>query len=167
MHGAPAQGLYRPEHEHDSCGVAFVVDVAGRRSHDVVRQGRAALCRLDHRGARGAEPDTGDGAGVTIQVPDEFLRAVVDFDLPPAGSYATGLVFLPTDAVDDHRAVRILEKYARTEGAEVIGWRDVPTVAGRTGADRAGRDAPDPSGLPVAARSSGSAEPSASATLRG
>ena len=83
---APApQGLYDPRHEHDSCGVAFVVDVAGRRSHDVVARGRAALCRLDHRGARGAEPNTGDGAGVMIQIPDEFYRAVVDFELPPAG----------------------------------------------------------------------------------
>src|SRR3979409_1242816 len=114
------QGLYGPRNEHDSCGVAFVVDVAGRRSHDVVARGRAALSppdhpggpgarrntgaggraalsRLDHRGARGAEQNTGDGAGVMIQVPDEFLRAVVDFELPAVGSYATGLVFLPTD----------------------------------------------------------------------
>ena len=83
---APArQGLYDPRHEHDSCGVAFVVDVSGRRSHDVVKRGRQALCRLDHRGARGAEPNTGDGAGVTIQVPDAFYRAVVHFELPPAG----------------------------------------------------------------------------------
>ena len=167
MLGAPAQGLYRPEHEHDSCGVAFVVDVAGRRSHDVVRQGRAALCRLDHRGARGAEPDTGDGAGVTIQVPDEFLRAVVDFDLPPAGSYATGLVFLPTQATDADRAVGILDKYARTEGAEVIGWRDVPTVP-----DGLGRTAL--AAMPrirqiflSASRSSEPTEPSAAAKLCG
>ena len=105
MTSHPPQGLYDPRHEHDSCGVAFVVDVAGRRSHDVVARGRAALCRLDHRGARGAEPNTGDGAGVMIQIPDEFYRAVVDFELPPAGSYATGLVFLPTDAGAAARAV--------------------------------------------------------------
>jgi glutamate synthase (NADPH/NADH) large chain len=124
---APApQGLYDPRHEHDSCGVAFVVDVAGRRSHDVVARGRAALCRLDHRGARGAEPNTGDGAGVMLQVPDEFLRAVVDFELPPAGFYATGLVFLPTDAGDAARAAEVLSKYALVEGAQVLGWRDVP-----------------------------------------
>src|SRR4029453_13458781 len=98
------EGLYDPRHEHDSCGVAFVVDVAGRRSHDVVARGRAALCRLPPRGARGAEPPPGDGAGVMIQVPDEFYRAVVDFDLPPAGHYATGLIFLPTDAADAARA---------------------------------------------------------------
>jgi glutamate synthase (NADPH) large chain len=121
---APAsQGLYDPRYEHDSCGVAFVVDVAGHRSHDVVERGRAALCRLDHRGARGAEPNTGDGAGVMIQIPDEFLRAVVDFELPPVGSYATGLVFLPDD---EDTATRVLHKYASAEGAEVLGWRDVP-----------------------------------------
>src|SRR3954451_25177227 len=94
--GMPAkQGLYDPRNEHDSCGVAFVVDVAGRRSHDVVARGRAALCRLGHRGARGAAPQPGGAAGVLFQVPDEFYRAVVAFPLPPADSYATGLVFLP------------------------------------------------------------------------
>ena len=120
------QGLYDPRHEHDSCGVAFVVDIAGRRSHDVVARGRAALSRLDHRGARGAEQNTGDGAGVMIQVPDEFLRAVVGFELPAAGSYATGLVFLPPDDADAARAVSVLEKYALVEGATVLGWRDLP-----------------------------------------
>jgi glutamate synthase (NADPH/NADH) large chain len=123
------QGLYDPRNEHDSCGVAFVVDVAGRRSHDVVARGRAALSRLDHRGARGAEQNTGDGAGVMIQVPDGFLRAVVDFELPPAGSYATGLVFLPVQPEAAARAVAVLEKYALVEGAEVLGWRDVPVDA--------------------------------------
>jgi glutamate synthase (NADPH/NADH) large chain len=120
------QGLYDPRHEHESCGVAIVVDVAGRRSHDVVVRGRAALCRLDHRGARGAEPTTGDGAGMTIQIPDEFLRAVVQFSLPPAGSYATGLAFLPTDAAAAARAISVLEKRAIVEGVDVLGWREVP-----------------------------------------
>ncbi|WFE20963.1 glutamate synthase large subunit [Solwaraspora sp. WMMD937] len=122
----PAQGLYDPAHEHDACGVSFVADLNGRRSHDVVAKGLAALCRLDHRGARGAEQNTGDGAGIMIQVPDEFLRAVVDFDLPPAGQYATGLVFLPADPADEARVRRIVEKYALVEGADVLGWRDVP-----------------------------------------
>jgi glutamate synthase (NADPH/NADH) large chain len=133
MTSLPPQGLYDPRHEHDSCGVAFVVDVAGRRSHDVVARGRAALCRLDHRGARGAEPNTGDGAGVMIQIPDEFYRAVVDFELPEPGAYATGLVFLPTGADDAARAVRVLEKYSVVEGAEVLGWRDLPTDASDLG----------------------------------
>ena len=122
----PAQGLYDPAHEHDACGVSFVADLNGRRSHDVVAKGLAALCRLDHRGARGAEQNTGDGAGIMIQVPDAFLRAVVDFDLPPAGQYATGLVFLPADPADEARVRRIVEKYALVEGADVLGWRDVP-----------------------------------------
>src|SRR5204863_4284199 len=121
------RGLYDPAYEHDACGVAFVADVAGRRSHEVVGQGLGALCRLDHRGARGAEPNTGDGAGIMLQIPDGFYRAVVDFPLPPAGRYATGLVFLPTGGpADEARAIAVLEKYALVEGATVLGWRDVP-----------------------------------------
>ncbi len=120
------QGLYDPAHEHDSCGLAFVVDVAGRRSHDIIAAGLGALRRLDHRGARGAEPDTGDGAGIMIQIPDDFLRTVAPVELPPAGSYATGLVFLPRNGADAARAVAVLEKYAIVEGAEILGWRDVP-----------------------------------------
>ena len=89
------QGLYDPRQEHDACGVAFVATLTGRPSHDVVDQALTALRNLDHRGASGAEPDTGDGAGIMIQVPDAFLRAVVDFDLPPPGEYAVGLAFLP------------------------------------------------------------------------
>jgi len=120
------QGLYHPVYERDACGVAFVADLNGRRSHGVVVKGLSALCRLDHRGARGAEQNTGDGAGIMIQVPDEFLRAVVDFPLPPAGEYATGLVFLPTGDAEEARARRVIEKYALVEGAEVLGWRDLP-----------------------------------------
>jgi glutamate synthase (NADPH/NADH) large chain len=120
------QSLYDPAYEHDSCGVAFVADVAGRRSHDVVSQGLSALCRLDHRGARGAETSTGDGAGLLIQIPDAFLRESVDFNLPPAGFYATGLVFLPRNGADEARALTVLEKYALVEGAHIEGWREVP-----------------------------------------
>ncbi|MGK5676763.1 glutamate synthase large subunit [Micromonospora sp. URMC 106] len=124
--GAPAAGLYDPAQEHDACGVAFVADLHGRRSHAVVANGLDALRRLDHRGARGAEPNTGDGAGIMIQVPDAFLRAVADFPLPPAGEYATGLVFLPDDDAAEARARRVVEKYALVEGADLLGWRDVP-----------------------------------------
>src|SRR3954467_1979149 len=120
------RGLYDPAQETDSCGVAFVADLHGRRSHDVVAKGLSALIRLDHRGARGAEYNTGDGAGIMIQVPDAFYRSVVDFELPPAGAYATGLVFLPTAAKAATRAVKIIEKYALVEGGDVLGWRDVP-----------------------------------------
>jgi len=119
-------GLYDPACEHDACGVALVADVLGRRSHEILQMGLAALCRLDHRGARGAEPDTGDGAGIMLQIPDEFYRATVDFDLPPPGHYATGLVFLPTTEATAARAVSVLEKYASAECAEILGWRDVP-----------------------------------------
>ncbi len=121
-----SRGLYDPAQEHDACGVAFVADLHGRRSHDVVAKGLSALIRLDHRGARGAEHNTGDGAGILIQVPDAFLRAVVDFDLPPAGSYATGLVFLPDDPGEAARSVAVFEKYALVEGGDILGWRDVP-----------------------------------------
>ncbi|WP_203783377.1 glutamate synthase large subunit [Paractinoplanes rishiriensis] len=125
----PNRGLYDPQQERDACGVAFVADLHGRRSHDVVAKGLSALIRLDHRGARGAEYNTGDGAGIMLQVPDAFYRAVLDVPLPEAGFYATGLVFLPTDAGDAARAVKVIEKYALVEGGEVLGWRDVPVVA--------------------------------------
>src|SRR3954447_9578595 len=92
------QGLYDPANEHDACGVAFVADMHGRRSNGIVRDALTALHNLDHRGASGSEVNTGDGAGILLQVPDEFLRAVVEFDLPGAGAYAVGTVFLPTDA---------------------------------------------------------------------
>ncbi|MET7398567.1 glutamate synthase large subunit [Dactylosporangium sp. NPDC005572] len=132
--GPQQQGLYDPAFEHDACGVAFVADIHGRKSHDVVFKGLSALRRMDHRGARGAEPNTGDGAGIMIQVPDAFLREVAGIALPPVGSYATGLAFLPTDDAAAERAMRVLEKYALVEGAQVLGWRDVPTDATDLGA---------------------------------
>ncbi|MDI6104538.1 glutamate synthase large subunit [Actinoplanes sp. NEAU-A12] len=128
------QGLYDPQSERDACGVAFVADIHGRRSHDVVAKGLSALIRLDHRGARGAEQNTGDGAGIMIQVPDEYYRAVAGFELPPAGAYATGLVFLPTDPDDAARAINVFEKYVLVEGGEVLGWRDVPVDPADLGA---------------------------------
>ncbi|HEY8474133.1 MAG TPA: glutamate synthase large subunit [Natronosporangium sp.] len=121
------RGLYDPSYEHDACGVALVADLHGRRSHDVVARGLAALRRLDHRGARGAEPNTGDGAGILLQVPDAFCRAVAGFPLPGPGEYATGLVFLPADPTEAGRAVAVFEKYAAAERVEILGWRDVPT----------------------------------------
>jgi len=120
------RGLYDPASERDACGVAFVADLHGRRSHDVVAKGLSALIRLDHRGARGAEYNTGDGAGIMIQIPDEFYRAVSGFELPPAGQYATGLVFLPNDGAERERAVKVFEKYALVEGGDILGWREVP-----------------------------------------
>ncbi|MGZ6885583.1 MAG: glutamate synthase large subunit [Acidimicrobiia bacterium] len=134
---ADRQGLYDPRFEHDSCGVAFVVDLHGRATHERVRQGITALCNLEHRGASGCEVNTGDGAGLTIQVPDRFLRAVVDFELPPAGSYATGIAFLPVEPDDAAKAVATLDDIAASEGVRVLGWRDVPTDPSMLGATSA------------------------------
>jgi glutamate synthase (NADPH/NADH) large chain len=128
MHQHPPgpQGLYDPRFEHDACGVSFVVDMAGRRSHDIVRLGLEALCNLDHRGATNAESNTGDGAGILLQVPDGYYRQVVDVELPPAGHYATGLAFLPTDPEAARTAVDLIAKIVADEGLEVLTWRQVP-----------------------------------------
>src|SRR5947209_10171556 len=106
----PSQGLYDGQHEHDACGVAFVADMHGRRSNAIVRDALTALHNLDHRGASGAEPNTGDGAGILLQVPDEFLRAVSGLELPKAGAYAVGLVFLPDDDAEAAEAVAGFER---------------------------------------------------------
>ena len=124
---AATAGMYSAENEHDACGVALVADLAGRQDHEIVRRGLTALLRLEHRGARGAEYNTGDGVGILIQVPDAFLRAVVDFALPPAGAYAVGTAFLPTDEEKAAAAVARIEKVAVEENLRVLGWRDVPT----------------------------------------
>src|ERR1700716_2446503 len=127
-------GLYNPAHEHDACGVAMVVDMHGRRSRDIVDKAITALLNLEHRGAQGAEPHTGDGAGILLQVPDEFLRAVVEFDLPGYGSYATGIAFLPQSSKDAATACEAVGKIVEAEGLEVLGWRQVPTDESSLGA---------------------------------
>jgi glutamate synthase (NADPH/NADH) large chain len=119
-----AQGLYRPEFEHDACGVSFIVDMHGRQSHDIVARGIGALCNLEHRGASGAETNTGDGAGLLIQLPDRFFRAVVGFELPEAGSYAAGMAFL--DPANVQASIDTIEKLVADEGLALLGWRDVP-----------------------------------------
>ncbi len=121
-----AQGLYDPRYEHDACGVAMVATLSGVPSHTIVDQGLTALRNLEHRGASGADPDSGDGAGILLQVPDEFLRAVVEFPLPPKGAYVVGAAFLPAD--DPGAAQEVVEQIAVQEGMTVLGWRDVPTV---------------------------------------
>ncbi len=127
-------GLYNPAFEHDSCGVAMVVDMHGRRSRDIVDKAITALVNLEHRGAQGAEPRSGDGAGILIQVPDAFLREIVDFELPAPGSYATGIAFLPQSSRDAAAACAAVEKIAEAEGLQVLGWRDVPTDDSSLGA---------------------------------
>src|ERR1700731_1214144 len=132
---APSRvGLYNPAFEHAACGVAMVVDMYGRRSRDIVDKAITALLNLEHRGAQGAEPHTGDGAGILIQVPDEFLRAVVDFELPERGSYATGMAFLPQSSKEAAEACAAVEKIVEAEGLEGIGWRDMPTDESSLGA---------------------------------
>ncbi|GGN15204.1 glutamate synthase [Lentzea pudingi] len=120
------QGLYDPADERDACGVAMVADIQGRRSHGIVVDALTALANLEHRGAAGAEPTSGDGAGILLQLPDEFLRAVVEFDLPERGQYAAGIAFLPFEAEERATAMQEIERIAEQEGLVVLGWRDVP-----------------------------------------
>ena len=129
-----AQGLYDPTREHDACGVAFVATLTGIPSHDIVDKALTALRNLEHRGASGSEPDSGDGAGILIQIPDAFFREVVDFSLPESGSYAAGIAFLPVDGSDRVRAKARIEAIAAEEGVEVLGWRSVPVDASTVGA---------------------------------
>jgi glutamate synthase (NADPH/NADH) large chain len=122
-----AAGLYDPRFEHDACGVSFVADIKGRRSHDIVSRGLGALCNMEHRGATGVDTATGDGAGILIQVPDRFLREDVSFNLPPAGHYAVGLAFLPRGEREAEKAKQSIEVIVSEEGLRVLGWRSVPT----------------------------------------
>jgi glutamate synthase (NADPH/NADH) large chain len=118
----PASGLYNPDEERDSCGVAMVATLTGNDTHEIVSQGLTALRNLEHRGASGAEPDSGDGAGILIRVPDAYFQAVVDFKLPAANAYATGIAFVArgADVKSD------IAKIAEQEGLDVLGWREVP-----------------------------------------
>ncbi len=125
--------------EHDACGIALLADLSAKRSHGLVDQAITALEHLDHRGAKGADKDTGDGAGILVQLPHEFFASVVDFDLPGPDMYAAGLVFLPQDADDALKACRRIADLASQEGLRVLGWRDVPVDA--TGLGSAARSA--------------------------
>ncbi|MFQ5507980.1 MAG: glutamate synthase large subunit [Leptospirillia bacterium] len=121
------QGLYRVENEHDACGVGFVCHMKGVPSHSIIRDGLSILENLHHRGAVGADPDTGDGAGILMQIPDGFLRREVAFDLPTLGKYGVGVVFLPPDASQRNQCELAIEQYVANEGQQFMGWRDVPT----------------------------------------
>ena len=123
------QGLYNPAHEKDACGVAFVAQMSGAASHEIVALGITALENLEHRGASGSEPDSGDGAGILMQIPDAFLRAVLaesGIELPAAGAYAAGIAFLPTDPIAASDAVAAIERIAGEEGLTVVAWRELP-----------------------------------------
>ncbi|HVC25289.1 MAG TPA: glutamate synthase large subunit [Acidimicrobiales bacterium] len=127
-------GLYDARTERDACGVAFVADMVRGPSHEIVDLALTALENLAHRGAFGADPDTGDGAGILIQMPDELFRAVAGVALPPRGHYASGMAFLPASAEESARAESEIESIAATEGLAVLGWRDVPVDLGVAGA---------------------------------
>ena len=133
----PKQGLYDPRHEHDACGIGFVAHIKGRRSHGIVADAIEMLSCLDHRGARGAEPDTGDGAGMLLQIPDRFFRETLDgqgVELPEAGAYGVGMVYLPRPHAAHRRfCQQALEEIVREEGQRVLGWREIPTENGSLG----------------------------------
>src|SRR4029077_1720484 len=118
-------GLYDPRFEHDACGVGMVARLDNRPTHEVILRAITALEHLEHRGASGADPRTGDGAGMLLQMPDELLRSVVDFELPPAGRYGVAVCFLPRDERRRAELEQLLERSARTEGQRALGWRDV------------------------------------------
>src|SRR5262245_28067907 len=127
---AEKQGLYDPRNEHDSCGIGFVANIKGRKSHDLIRRGLQILVNLDHRGAVGADPLVGDGAGCLIQIPDALLRdwaSKSGLTLPPAGRYAVAMCFLPSEAKAREFAIKHFEHFVAAEGQAILGWREVPT----------------------------------------
>ena len=128
-HPPGPQGLYHPSQEHDACGMGFVVNLDGKKSHDIVKKGIQILINLTHRGACGCDPETGDGAGILIQIPHEFLArecAKLDIVLPEPGSYGVGMLFLPVEHAQRLLCEGIVERVAREEGLSVLGWRDIP-----------------------------------------
>ena len=134
-------GLYRPEFEHGACGVGVAANIKGVRSHDIIESGIEVLVNLAHRGASGSDPETGDGAGMLLQMPDAFMRreaANAGFDLPDAGEYAVGIVFLPRNPAERARCEAMIEQVSAAEGQRFLGWRDVPvdnSKIGRTARD--------------------------------
>jgi len=125
--GTTNQGLYDSSFEHDACGVALVATLNKKPTHEIVSSGLEALRNLEHRGASGSEPDSGDGAGILIQIPDEFFKSCVDFKLPENGFYAAGIVFLPQDEKEYKDAKEKITKVAKEENVTILGWRAVPT----------------------------------------
>src|SRR3954469_25330510 len=126
----PKQGLYDPQFEHDACGVGFVVNIKGKKSHEIIKQGLQILLNLDHRGACGSESNSGDGAGILFQMPDRFLRkacAEANIPLPPLGNYGVGMIYLPQDAAERANCEKILGDIVQEEGQTVLGWRTCPT----------------------------------------
>ena len=124
------QGLYDPQFEHDACGLGFVVNIKGKKSHQTVSDALQILVNLDHRGACGCEANTGDGAGILLQIPHDFLAAQaakLGFKLPASGQYGVGMVFLPKNIVERDVVKCEVERIIAAEGQILLGWRDVPT----------------------------------------
>ncbi|WP_309121860.1 glutamate synthase large subunit [Paenibacillus sp.] len=157
-HGLPPkQGLYDPRNEHDACGIGFVANIKGAPSHEIVRQALSVLCNLDHRGGQGSETNTGDGAGILLQIPHRyFMKACLGlgFELPSPGAYGVGMTFLPKDAATRAACERLVEDIVREEGQIVLGWRTVPVDNGTLG-DRAKAAEPVVRQLFVASSGSG------------
>ena len=125
----PRQGLYDPRNEKDACGLGFIANVRGVKSNEIIRDGLRILANLDHRGAVGADPLIGDGAGCLIQLPDALFRDWAEersISLPPEGQYAVAMCFLPQEEASREAAVARLERYVEIEGQIMLGWRDVP-----------------------------------------
>ncbi len=137
VNGMPSpQGLYDPAQEHDACGIGFVASVRGEKSHDIILKGVQVLLNLAHRGACGCDAETGDGAGILIQIPHKFYArecATLGFELPLPGSYGVGMTFLPVEKHPRLQCEGILERIVREEGLTVLGWRDLPTYASAIG----------------------------------
>jgi glutamate synthase (ferredoxin) len=136
-HSPPlAQGLYHPAHEHDACGIGFVANVRGLKSHEIISKGIQVLLNLTHRGACGCDPETGDGAGILLQIPHEFFVrecGKLGFELPEPGAYGVGMTFLPVEKHERLQCEGILERIVREEGLTVLGWRDTPCFASAIG----------------------------------
>src|SRR5580704_7260763 len=131
-----AQGLYHPAHEHDACGIGFVASIAGNKSHDIISKGIQVLLNLAHRGACGCDPETGDGAGVLIQIPHKFFVrecGKLGFILPRPGAYGVGMTFLTVEKHPRLQCEGILERIVREEGLTLLGWRDTPVRASAIG----------------------------------
>ena len=132
----PAQGLYHPAQEHDACGIGFVANVRGQKSHEIIEKGIQVLLNLAHRGACGCDPETGDGAGILLQIPHQFFVrecGTLGFDLPGPGAYGVGMTFLPVEKHERLQCEGILERIIREEGLAVLGWRDTPCFASAIG----------------------------------
>ncbi|MCX5681219.1 MAG: glutamate synthase large subunit [Candidatus Omnitrophica bacterium] len=132
----PNQGLYDPANEHDSCGVGFVVNIDGRKTHAIIERGIEVLGKLEHRGATAGDDKTGDGAGILVQIPDEFLRSqceALQISLPLAGQFGLGMIFMPQDKNERAQCQKILEQAVRSEGLEFLGWREVSVLSDALG----------------------------------